>query len=479
MTSPLAGPMPFSPRRRTAFLVGAAMALGCAMVAPLLPATPAGASSAPAVTAVIAHPPALSGRLTSESAHGSVGSSPAAGPLTGGTPVTVNGSGFVPASTVVRFGTKKGTGVHCPSSTACLATSPSEHAGTVSITVTTPGGTSAVSPDARFTYDALPTVDGVSPGSGPVSVATGIVIRGTGFTSDTTVAVRARPPAPSPSTAPPGSPPMCPPWGWEWSTSPCGHPAVTATARRRLGSPSWHPHRLRRPRRRNRRRPRATGWCHRAGASTASETRPPTARPVPTFQPADRGHGSTPDARGYWLVASDGGVFSFGNAAFHGSRRGPVSNKPIVAIASTPDGGGYWLVASDGGVFGFGNAAFYGSTAGPAQQAHRRHRLHPQWRWLLAGRRPTAGSSPSATPASTARPVRTPLNKPIVGMATTPGGGGYWLVASDGGIFGFGDAGFYGSRARPRSTSPSSASRHPDRPRLLARRLGRRDLLLR
>jgi hypothetical protein len=37
-----------------------------------------------------------------------------------------------------------------------------------------------------------------------------------------------------------------------------------------------------------------------------------------------------------------------------------------------------------------------------------------------------------------------PLNKPIVGMASTPSGNGYWLVASDGGIFAFGDAVFYG-----------------------------------
>src|SRR5581483_7644296 len=37
------------------------------------------------------------------------------------------------------------------------------------------------------------------------------------------------------------------------------------------------------------------------------------------------------------------------------------------------------------------------------------------------------------------------LNKPIVGMASTPDGGGYWLVASDGGIFAFGDAQFWGS----------------------------------
>ena len=37
------------------------------------------------------------------------------------------------------------------------------------------------------------------------------------------------------------------------------------------------------------------------------------------------------------------------------------------------------------------------------------------------------------------------LNKPIVGMASTPTGHGYWLVASDGGIFSFGDADFHGS----------------------------------
>jgi N-acetylmuramoyl-L-alanine amidase len=38
------------------------------------------------------------------------------------------------------------------------------------------------------------------------------------------------------------------------------------------------------------------------------------------------------------------------------------------------------------------------------------------------------------------------LNAPIVGMAVAPGGGGYWLVASDGGVFNYGTAGFFGSR---------------------------------
>ncbi len=106
---------------------------------------------------------------------------------------------------------------------------------------------------------------------------------------------------------------------------------------------------------------------------------------------------------GYWFVASDGGIFSFGSAVFHGSMGGKRLSKPIVGIASTPTGLGYWLVASDGGIFSFGDAKFYGSMGGK------------------------------------------PLNAPIVGMASTPDGMGYWLVASDGGIFSFGDAKFYGS----------------------------------
>ncbi|MGO9344370.1 MAG: hypothetical protein ACLP6E_17930 [Acidimicrobiales bacterium] len=71
-----------------------------------------------------------------------------------------------------------------------------------------------------------------------------------------------------------------------------------------------------------------------------------------------------PSGRGYWEVASDGGVFGFGDATYRGSMAGRTLNKPVVAIASTPDGKGYWEVASDGGVFGFGDATYWGSMAG-------------------------------------------------------------------------------------------------------------------
>ena len=124
------------------------------------------------------------------------------------------------------------------------------------------------------------------------------------------------------------------------------------------------------------------------------------------------GMASTADGGGYWEVASDGGIFAFGDAGFYGSEGGQRLNDPIVGMASTADGGGYWEVASDGGIFAFGDAGFYGSEGG-------QH-----------------------------------LNDPIVGMASTPDGGGYWEVASDGGIFAFGDAGFYGSEGGQRLDDP-------------------------
>jgi len=61
-------------------------------------------------------------------------------------------------------------------------------------------------------------------------------------------------------------------------------------------------------------------------------------------------------------VASDGGIFSFGDAHFYGSTGSLVLNRPVVGMAPTPDGKGYWLIASDGGIFSFGDATFYGST---------------------------------------------------------------------------------------------------------------------
>jgi hypothetical protein len=71
----------------------------------------------------------------------------------------------------------------------------------------------------------------------------------------------------------------------------------------------------------------------------------------------------TSDGGGYWLVASDGGVFTFGDAVFQGSTGNISLNKPIVGMAVDGLTGGYWLAASDGGVFAF-NAPYDGGLGG-------------------------------------------------------------------------------------------------------------------
>jgi hypothetical protein len=147
---------------------------------------------------------------------------------------------------------------------------------------------------------------------------------------------------------------------------------------------------------------------------------------------------------GYWLVASDGGIFNFGQAGFQGSTGGLTLNRPVVGMAATSDDGGYWLVASDGGIFTFGDAGFYGSTGGmhlnqPIVGMAATPTGHGYW---LVARDGGIFSFGDATFHGSTGGMH--LNQPIVGMAATPTGDGYWLVASDGGIFSFGDATFHG-----------------------------------
>ena len=182
------------------------------------------------------------------------------------------------------------------------------------------------------------------------------------------------------------------------------------------------------------------------------------------------GMAAPPSGSGYWLTDAEGAV-SAHNVPDYGSMAGTPLNAPINHIVSTPDGRGYWLVAADGGTFAFGDAGFYGSMGGKRAQrpggehradagrrrllargerrrrvlvrrrallrfdgrqtperADRGHRGRTQDRRILAGRRPTAASSPS-TLLSSVRPAALRLQQPINGMAPAGGGNGYWLVA--------------------------------------------------
>jgi hypothetical protein len=140
----------------------------------------------------------------------------------------------------------------------------------------------------------------------------------------------------------------------------------------------------------------------------------------------------TADLKGYWLVASDGGIFAFGDAGFYGSipqlgiapagSAGPGAklNDPVVGMVPSADGGGYFMVASDGGVFAFGDAKFEGSCPG------------------IGG---CSGAAVAVTPDAT--------------------GNGYWLVTASGHVYTFGDATYYGAPS-PHTSPVTSAIRTPD-----------------
>jgi len=133
------------------------------------------------------------------------------------------------------------------------------------------------------------------------------------------------------------------------------------------------------------------------------------------------GMASTPDGGGYWIATNSGNIYAFGNAAnYVGVSRYGVTglsgsrplNAPIVGMAALPNGTGLYLVAADGGVFNFGSAHLYGTT-------------------YTLGLTGLTGAHP--------------LNSPIVGMAVDPEGTGYLLIAADGGVFNLGSAQFHGS----------------------------------
>ncbi|HUR17370.1 MAG TPA: hypothetical protein VMZ51_00345 [Acidimicrobiales bacterium] len=166
------------------------------------------------------------------------------------------------------------------------------------------------------------------------------------------------------------------------------------------------------------------------------------------------GMAGAPANKGYWMVASDGGIFAFGDARFHGSTGAIKLNQPMVGMDSTPSGNGYFLVARDGGIFAFGAARFQGSTGAiKLNQPIVGMTVTPSGNgyWLVASDGGIFAFGDAKFFGSTGA---IKLNQPIVGMAATPTGLGYWLVARDGGIFAFGDARFFGSTGAIKLNQP-------------------------
>jgi IPT/TIG domain len=320
--------------------------------------------------------------------------SPASGSTAGGDSVTIDGEYLFDPNPLVTFGGVDVTAGTINADGSLTVTTPSEGAGTVQVVITTTGGASAPSAGSEYTYVAptsRPSVTSLSPTSGSTAGGTSVTIKGdnlngaTGvsfggvtaqFTVNSNTSVTA--------TTPPGS---------------AGAVQVIVTT---------------------------PGGSSTSGAgSTYTYVAPTTTPPPPPVT------SPTTSSHGYWLVGSDGGIFSFGSAQFYGSTGSLRLQRPVVGIVPTTDRGGYWLDASDGGVFAFGDSGFYGSIPGVG--------LHP------------AGSG---QPNS--------LNAPIVGMVPSTDGGGYFMVASDGGVFAFGDARFAGSCPGIGGCSGSAVAVMPD-----------------
>jgi hypothetical protein len=113
--------------------------------------------------------------------------SPTSGPPAGGTTVTITGVNL-DGNTTVKFGTATAS-IVSNNGTRLVVTSPPGAAGTVDVTVTTTGGTSATSSADQFTYTAAPIVLAVSPTAGPSVGGTTVTITGANLGTASTATV--------------------------------------------------------------------------------------------------------------------------------------------------------------------------------------------------------------------------------------------------------------------------------------------------
>jgi heme/copper-type cytochrome/quinol oxidase subunit 2 len=117
---------------------------------------------------------------------------PTTGSQTGGTAVTITGTGFLTGATV-KFGGTSATNVSVVSATSITTTAPAHAAGKVDVVVTNSDSQSATLAQS-FTYALpAPTISGVSPATGPTTGLTPVTITGTNFQSGAAVTFGSRP----------------------------------------------------------------------------------------------------------------------------------------------------------------------------------------------------------------------------------------------------------------------------------------------
>ena len=413
------------------------------------------------------------------------GVSPSTGSTAGGEPVTVTGTDFTGATTVM-FGTVPAT-FFPVSATQISATAPTEAAGAVDVTVTAPGGTSAVNaPADQFTFAAPPppTVTGVAPSSGSAQGGTTVTVTGTNLSGTTSVSfgtvaaaafvvnTDAQVTAASPagtgtvdvtvttgegtsaistpadqftftSSPPPPSFPTI--TAVHPSSGPmAGGTSVTITGTNFTGAVAV-------------RFDTALAPTFTVNSATSITAVTPAGSPgvvdviVVTLQgtsPTGLADRFTYQGPGYWMAGSDGSLFAFGGAPFEGSLPSlGVRVHDIVALVPTADSRGYWMIGSDGGVFAFGDAGFVGSLPGLGIHVRDVVGAVPtsdgKGYWMIGADGGVFAFGDAGFVGSL--PGLGIHVRDVVGAVPTSDGKGYWMIGADGGVFSFGDAGFVGS----------------------------------
>lgn len=156
----------------------------------------------------------------------------------------------------------------------------------------------------------------------------------------------------------------------------------------------------------------------------------------------------SPSGKGYYLLAANGRVSSFGDAVFRGNAFALAA--PASAVALTPSGAGYLVLAADGSVAVFGDAQHQGDAAGSPDTAVALLVTTAGYRIVFdSGRVASFGAVDLVNPE--------PFKAPVTGAAAH-GDSGYWLLHGDGRVVAVGDAPDFGSAEGMLGTAVSLAA---------------------